>query len=143
MRLERRRADRSTVELHYPNDDAWLATVGEKTLADYRARDLDPVELLGTSDAIEIGKAVKGWLVDFMTAGDVVVVLVEGNRAVEAVRKLIGGTLPVSAAPGTIRGDYSTDSPEAANRELRPVRNLIHASGDVAEANREIGLWFD
>jgi nucleoside-diphosphate kinase len=46
------------------------------------------------------------------------------------------------AAPGTIRGEYSSDSPDLANEEQRPVRNLVHASGDPEEAEREIALWF-
>jgi len=61
---------------------------------------------------------------------------------VEIVRKIVGTTLPVTAAPGTIRGDYSTDSPDTANQEQRPVKNLIHASGTQSEAEDEIALWF-
>ncbi|MBI2972647.1 MAG: nucleoside-diphosphate kinase, partial [Armatimonadetes bacterium] len=51
-------------------------------------------------------------------------------------------TLPYRAAPGTIRGDFSIDSPTVASLEKRPVRNLIHASGSVEEADAEISLWF-
>ncbi|MBO0827953.1 MAG: hypothetical protein J2P24_09240 [Streptosporangiales bacterium] len=68
--------------------------------------------------------------------------VLSGNRAIETVRKLVGNTLPVAAAPGTIRGDYSSDSADLANDQSRPVRNLIHASGDPEEAAREIKLWF-
>jgi nucleoside-diphosphate kinase len=66
----------------------------------------------------------------------------EGIHAVSVVRKLVGDTLPYRAAPGTIRGDFSIDSPTAANLMKRPVRNLIHASGTVEEAQFEIPLWF-
>ena len=58
------------------------------------------------------------------------------------VRKLVGSTIPLFAQPGTIRGDFSVDSPDLANREGRPVYNLIHASGDAEEAEREVKLWF-
>ena len=140
--LEMRVPSREIVSAHYPSDDAWLRTVGSKTLEDYASKNVDPISKLGTSDSLEIGRRVKGWLVDFMSSGPVVVVVLEGNRSIDAVRKLVGATLPVLAAPGTIRGDFSTDSPDLANDEQRPVRNLIHASGDADEAEREIKLWF-
>lgn len=140
--LVRRQASREQVERHYPSDDEWFGVVGGKTLEDYAKNDIDPQDALGTSDAVTIGKMVKSWLVDFMTSGDIVVAVVQGNRAIESVRKMVGATLPVAAAPGTIRGDFSTDSPDAANAEQRPVKNLIHASGDRDEASREIALWF-
>ncbi len=140
--LEMRVPSREIVAAHYPSDDAWLRTVASKTLEDYAGKNIDPRSKLGTSDPLEIGRRVKGWLVDFMSSGPVVVVVLEGNRSIDAVRKLVGATLPVLAAPGTIRGDLSTDSPDLANDEQRPVRNLIHASGDPDEAEREIKLWF-
>jgi nucleoside-diphosphate kinase len=68
--------------------------------------------------------------------------VISGNRAVETVRKLVGSTLPVDAPPGTIRGDFSSDSPNMANEEQRPVKNLVHASGDSEEETGEIKLWF-
>ncbi|MGH3972931.1 MAG: nucleoside-diphosphate kinase, partial [Pseudonocardiaceae bacterium] len=78
----------------------------------------------------------------FMLSGPVVPMVLSGNRAIETVRKIVGHTLPVMAVPGTIRGDYSSDSADLANDELRPVLNLVHASGDPDEAAREIKLWF-
>lgn len=140
-KLKALRASREVLSQHYPNDDEWLRSVGQKTLDDYERQGLDADGSLGTSDALEIGRMVRRWLIDFMASGDVVVMLLEGNRAVQSVRKLVGETLPVDAKPGTIRGDYSTDSPDIANQERRPVKNLIHASGDADDAEREIGLW--
>jgi nucleoside-diphosphate kinase len=132
----------SLVENHYPSDDGWLATVGGKTLDDYQSQKIDPVSALGTSDPVEIGRQVKTWLVEFLCSGPCVAAVIEGHRAVENVRRLVGATLPVTAAPGTIRGDYAVDSPKAANAEARPVRNLVHASGEPSEAEYEISLWF-
>ena len=57
-------------------------------------------------------------------------------------RKLVGFTEPFSAAPGTVRGDYTPDSFELANREFRSLFNMIHASGDADEAKEEIKYWF-
>lgn len=131
-----------TVDNHYPRDEGWLGVVGNKTLSDYEKLGFSAKERLGTDDAVQIGRQVRTWLIEFMQSAPLVPMVLRGNRAIETVRKIVGNTLPVAAAPGTIRGDYSSDSADLANDELRPVRNLIHASGDPEEAAREIKLWF-
>lgn len=136
------RASRDLLERHYPADEAFLRTIGSKTAEAFQAYDLDVRERMGTDDPLEVGRRVRGWLVEFMASGPVVAAVVEGAHAVSAVRKLVGKTLPVFAEPGTIRGDWSTDSPALANLEQRPVRNLVHASGTVEEAEYEVRLWF-
>ena len=68
--------------------------------------------------------------------------VVQGLHAVEMVRKITGGTLPSQADMGTLRGDYSVDSPLLANAQKRGVRNIVHASGNTAEAEQEVKLWF-
>lgn len=135
-------ASRDLVARHYPDSEEWLRTVGEKTLMSYREYDLDPLSAMGTADPLEIGRKVKAWLVDFITSGPVVVMVLGGNHAVQIVRKLVGNTIPAFADPGTIRGDFAMDSPDWANAEQRPVENLVHASGSVEEAEAEIALWF-
>jgi nucleoside-diphosphate kinase len=145
LHLEAARAltpSRELITSHYPESSDWLMTVGGKTLESYAADGLDPAADLGTNDPEAIGRLVKGWLVDYISSGPVVAMIWRGNRVVSQVRKLVGHTLPSHAVPGTIRGDFSSDSAELANREGRPVRNLIHASGDPEEAAREIALWF-
>lgn len=57
-------------------------------------------------------------------------------------RKIIGDTIPAKAALGTIRGDFSIDTPFIANIETRPMYNMIHASETVEEAKHEINLRF-
>jgi len=130
------------IDEHYPRSEEWLRVVGGKTLSDYEKLGVSPVDRLGTDDALEIGRMVRGWLIGFMKSGSIVPMRLSGNRAIETVRKLVGHTLPVTATPGTIRGDFSSDSPDLANDERRPVKNLVHASGDPEEADREIKLWF-
>ena len=130
------------IEDHYPRSDEWLSTVGNKTLDDYAKLGIPAKDRLGTADAVEIGRMVRSWLTEFLLSRPVVPMVISGNRAIETVRKIVGPTLPVAAAPGTIRGDYSSDSPDIANEEQRPVKNLVHASGDQEEAAREIKLWF-
>ena len=80
---------------------------------------------------------------EFMTQGPVIAMVFEGVEAVELVRKLVGGTEPKSALPGTIRGDYSHMSFGYAGQAGRGIPNLIHASGCMEEAAEEIAHWFN
>jgi len=66
----------------------------------------------------------------------------QGMNAIGIVRKITGSTEPLASNPGTIRGDYTIDSYNAADADSRAVRNIIHASSSVEEANKEIKLWF-
>lgn len=66
----------------------------------------------------------------------------QGNQAVGIVKKIVGATEPLSSDVGTIRGDLTIDSYALANIDGRAVRNLIHCSDKVDEAEREIALWF-
>ncbi len=79
---------------------------------------------------------------EFMMQGPVIALVLEGVGAVMLVRKMVGETEPAAAAPGTIRGDYSHLSFNHANSVGAGIPNLIHASGDEAEAAQEIKLWF-
>jgi len=135
-------SDRPLLDRHYPKDEGFLKTIGGKTKEAFAGYGLDVKKETGTDDALEIGRQVRGWLIDYVSSGPVIAFVLEGIHAVSAVRKLIGDTLPYRAAPGTIRGDFSVDSPTVANLMKRPVRNLIHASGSVEEASLEIPLWF-
>jgi len=141
-RLEMRRPTEDVVGQHYPDTEDWLRTAGGKTLAGYEEAGVDVVAELGTNDTLEIGRMIKRWLVEFLCSGEVVIMIVEGNLAVTNVRRLCGHTLPIFADPGSIRGRFSSDSPDQGNAEHRPVLNLIHASGTEEEARFEIALWF-
>lgn len=133
---------REQVDGHYPKDQKWIRRLGEKSLGTYQKYGVDPVEAIGTEDPDEIGKMVRGWIVDFMVSGPLVKMVVEGVHAVDMVRKLCGNTLPNLAEMGTIRGDYSVDSPALANSDKRAVHNLIHASETSEEAEHELDFWF-
>ncbi|MGH7428080.1 MAG: nucleoside-diphosphate kinase [Candidatus Methylomirabilaceae bacterium] len=136
---------RATADLlgrHYPSDEGFLRTIGGKTLEAFQAAGLDVRKETGTDDALTIGRQVRQWLIDFVASGPVVAFVLQGTHAIAVTRKLVGDTLPYRAAPGTIRGDFSADSPAVANLQRRPVRNLVHASGSPEEAAFEIGLWF-
>ena len=72
-------------------------------------------------------------LVDFITSGPLVAMVIGGDNAVKVVRAMMGATNPIEAAPGTIRGDFA----------LSMSQNVIHGSDSVSSAQREIAIFFD
>ncbi len=88
------------------------------------------------------GAKVLEVMLKFITAGPVLALCIEGINAVDNVRKIVGGTEPKTALPGTIRGDFAHVSFAHADSEDKAIENLIHASGNVDEAKQEVALWF-
>jgi len=140
--LEMVKPSRKQIDDHYPKDRAWIERVGGKTVSTYEKYGLDIKKEFKKVDALTIGKAVRGWLIDYMTSAPLVKMVVQGLHAVDMVRKIAGPTLPYIADMGTIRGDYSNDSPVLANVEKRAVANILHASETPQEAKHEIRHWF-
>ncbi len=81
-------------------------------------------------------------LENMITEGQVVAMVFEGIEAVALIRKMVGGTEPKSAAPGTIRGDFAHASYGWADSKKIGLKNLIHASATLKEAKAEVELWF-
>ncbi|HPQ42284.1 MAG TPA: nucleoside-diphosphate kinase, partial [bacterium] len=105
--------DRCHILQHYESTDAWLFNVGKKTVEDYAAAGLTDNEIqrdYGVTGEEAIGRVVKQRLVDYLTHGPVMALIVTGNMAIEKVRHLVGYTIPAQAEPGTIRGDFGSDS---------------------------------
>lgn len=128
---------REQVMDHYAADENWLRSVGEKSIKGAKERGEEINE-----DPIKIGMRIRDYLVNYLAGNPVVAMVVEGNNAIEEVRKLVGATQPLKADPSTIRGKYSSDSYDLADSQKRAVRNLVHASEDKASAEREIKVWF-
>jgi nucleoside-diphosphate kinase len=78
------------------------------------------------------GKPFFGELVDFITSGPLVALVLEGQDAVKAARQLIGATNPLEAAPGSIRGDFA----------IEVGTNMVHGSDSPESGQREVALWF-
>ncbi len=136
-------ATEEQVRAHYPmNDDVWLTRLGWKSLSGFDGLNLDPKDVLGTDDKLIIGKRVAESLVEYFLSGPSVLMIIEGIQAVDSVRKIVWHTLPNRADAGTIRADYSIDTPLVANVEARSIHNLIHASETEEEAEHEMKLWF-
>lgn len=136
--------DRKLAERHYAATEEQLVGMGNKTLASAEKNGTvrETVDKFGTDDPRAIGTQLREWMLDFITSGKVVAVILEGEDAVKLTRKVTGFTDPATAEKGTVRGDFGQDSIEKANKENRPVHNLVHASGDPDEAKRELMLWF-
>lgn len=139
-------ATKEQITAHYPETDAWFKKVGERTLTNYRLKGDRPLgdakKVFGSEDPIVIGKTVKQWLITYLQESPLFLCVVNGYDAIEIVRKLSGNTIPLLAAPGTVRGDFSHDTIDLANEQNRPLRNIIHASDTIEDGEKEINLWF-
>jgi nucleoside-diphosphate kinase len=130
--------DAKKIEEHYTLDPNWRRVTGEKTIASYKNKNLKPP----SEDPLAITEIILKNLKAYMTSGPAIFIVWEGAHAVALVRKLTGGTEPLTSDVGTIRGDFVLDSYQLSDTSGRAVRNLIHASGSVPEANKEITHWF-
>ncbi len=102
-----------------------LKIVGMKLLSVSR-------ELAEKHYAVHLGKSFYPGLIDYITSGPVAAMVLEGPRAIEAVRKVVGATKSFEADPGSIRGALA----------LTVARNLVHASDGPETAQMEVALWF-
>jgi len=126
------------IEKHYTLDPEWRRITGEKTIKGYLDKGLTPPE----TDPHKLTGILLEKLKKYMTSGPVICMVWQGAHAVAIVRKLTGGTEPLMSDVGTIRGDYVLDSYQMTDADGRSIRNLIHASGSVKEAEDEIKHWF-
>lgn len=130
------------IDDHYPKNAAWIERLGHKTLKTYEQYSIDAKKELGSNDPKELGTMVRQWLTAYMTSAPLVRMVIQGIHAVDVVRKIAGPTMPYIADMGTIRGDFSIDSPAIANSEKRAVANILHCSETPQEAEHEIKHWF-
>lgn len=126
------------VEKHYTIDPEWRRITGEKRIKAAKEKGEKPP----SEDPLEVTRIVLEKLKKYLTSGPVVALVWQGAHAVELVRKITGGTEPRTSDVGTIRGDFVLDSYIMADEDGRSVRNLVHASGSVSDAKKEIEHWF-
>lgn len=127
-------ASRETLEKHYYKDDKWLKEKGEL----YKKK----LGLKKSVDPIPIGKEIVEGLIKDMQFSPIIAMVLEGHNAVHTIKRLTGPTNIDEALPGTIRGDFSHDTFELANKSGRPNLTIIHATDNPAEAQKEIDFWF-
>ena len=126
------------IEKHYLIDPEWKMKNGVKVIQAAKDKGIKS----RMEDPIDQGEFVLGVLKKFLSAGPVIAMALQGMHAVALARKITGGTEPLTSDAGTIRGDFTTDSYEISDADERAVRNLVHASGSVEDAEKEIKHWF-
>lgn len=129
--------DAKLIGEHYADDEAWYISSGTNTYNNYKDKG---VKNLLTP--IEYGKRTRKLLMESLCDRPVLAMVWEGPHAVALGRKTAGSTNPLTADIGSIRGDYSSDSYEMSDETGRAIQSLVHASGSVEEAEREISIWF-
>lgn len=120
---------------------AGFKVVGTKMLQPDEAHYYEHYEGIGTLKTRK-GDKIFDYQLKTMLEGPVIAMVLEGVDAVETVRKMVGATEPKSALPGTIRGDYAHVSYGQADSAGKSVSNIIHASAEPDEAEKEIAHWF-
>lgn len=126
------------VEAQYPDEEWWYQNTAAATIKSKQARGIDVTGL----DPLELGKSIRERLIASVVGRPIVAMVWEGANAVRMGRKIAGSTSPLDADVGTIRGDFSIESYELADSVGMAVRNTVHASGSVKEAEQEVNLWF-
>ena len=123
---------------HYDQPESAMMTLGNRTLESFAKEG----KKHWTDDPMAIARQIQEWLVGYLSAGPIVAMVIEGAHAIAHIRKIRGGVNPLSADIGTITGDFSIDSYFISDLDERAVRTLVHASGNVEEAENEIKIWF-
>jgi nucleoside-diphosphate kinase len=131
--------DMATKHYYDVGGDEWIKEVGRKAAEAYEKKG----EKSPYATYEDNGWAILKSNAKYLSSGPVVAMIWQGAGAVELVRKITGATAPLMADVGTIRGDFTLDSYALADTDQRSIRNLIHASGAVEEAEKEIPIWFD
>jgi nucleoside-diphosphate kinase len=122
---------------HYPDSDSWYIPTGTRALEGYKSRGIDI-----NMTPKELAQKIRKNLIDYYSNRPMLAMVWEGAHAVALGRKTVGATNPLTADLGSIRGDFSQESYEFADFRDQPMQTLVHASGSVEEAEKEIALWF-
>ena len=132
-------ASNDLAKKHYVLDEEWTKSIFNKAKTAHEKEG----KPFSYNSHMEFGSMIQKWNISFLCEGPVLAMVLQGQHAIEIVRKLIGSTEPKQAPPGTIRGDFASfESYEIANAQNRVIRNLVHASDSAETAKREISLWF-
>lgn len=124
------------VASHYTDDESWIKSNGERTYNSYVEKGITP-----PAQPRELALRVRKMLMDYMKAGPVLAMVLEGPHVIEIMRRMRGATNPLKADMGSVGMDYSLDSYEVADAGGWPIKNILHAS-DADTAEKEIKLWF-
>lgn len=129
--------DKAMAAKHYVDTEEWLMSTGTNTYNSYLEKGQKP-----KLKPRDFGLNTRRKLIEQVTAGPVVAMVIEGAHAIETLRKMRGSTSPLAADVGTIGFDYSVESYELSDAGDWAIKNVIHASDSPANATREIKIWF-
>lgn len=134
---------KQTLDSHFPiNDLDWIRSMGEKAVENCNANGIDITVIVDTKDPLLIGRYILNLNYDYLLSGPIIAMIWQGQHSVSLVRKIVGSTIPANAAPGTIRGDFSSSSSDYSLANGMACQNVIHASSSKAESLRECSIWF-
>ncbi len=122
---------------HYTDSEEWFQDTGNRTYQSYLEKGVEP-----PATPRELAVEVRRKLMEALTAGPVVALVLEGAHAIEVVRKMRGATSPLKAEVGTIGFDYTLESYQVADAGGWAIKNIIHASDSSENVVREIAIWF-
>lgn len=122
---------------HYEVTEEWLKSSGERTYQGYLDKGIEP-----PAEPRDLALNTRRKLMDALTAGPVVAMVLEGAHVIEVVRKMRGNTSPLFAEVGTIGFDYSLESYELSDAGDWAIKNIIHGSDSPESAAREMNIWF-
>jgi nucleoside-diphosphate kinase len=122
---------------HYEVTEDWLKSSGERTYNGYLEKGVTP-----PAEPRDLALNTRRKLMDALTAGPVVAMVLEGAHVIELVRKMRGNTSPLFAEVGTIGFDYSLESYELSDAGDWAIKNIIHGSDSFESAAREMAIWF-
>lgn len=132
-------ANDELIEQHYTLDPEWRRITGEKNIKAYEDKGMvHPLK----NDPFKVTEIILSKLKKYLTSGPIIAIVLEGAHSVAVVRKIVGSTEPLMSDVGTIRGDFVLDSYKLADDGNRAVRNIVHASSSIKEAENEIKHWF-
>lgn len=129
---------KAQVEDHYALDEDWLESTGNRTLEGYKEKGYDITGLT----AREVGLNTRRKLMNYLGAGPVIALVLQGAHVIEIARRMRGSTSPLQSEAGTVGFDYSLESYELADAGDWAIRNILHGSDSPEAAEREIPIWF-
>jgi nucleoside-diphosphate kinase len=122
---------------HYELTEEWLESSGRRTYQGYVDKGVEP-----PGEPRDLALNTRHKLMEALTAGPVVAMVLEGAHVIEVVRKMRGHTSPLQAEVGTIGFDYNLESYALADAGGWAIKNIIHGSDSAESAAREIPIWF-
>jgi nucleoside-diphosphate kinase len=123
---------------HYELSEEWLESSGQRTYQGYIDKGVQP-----PAEPRDLAMNTRIKLMDAITAGPVVAMVLEGAHVIELVRKMRGHTSPLAAEVGTIGFDYTVESYTVSDAGGWAIKNIIHGSDSPESAEREIAIWFE